>query len=237
VIGCAESNFGAQDEKVSAGEEASGQDAANEQGDSVPEQEEAVPSQEVAQEPEPVETVEDAGGTEHEVRVAAIVHFCFERHEIMPNEAEILNSQRVADLVREVAGDEEKVLLLEGHTDALGSEEINLKIGQWRAETVKAFLLDRYGDVPNVRADQFVVVSYGKSRSTFETHAANRRVWMGIVSANFERHERYNARWPRWTGARSWDDATAKNPDCVLENAVFPANNLRDSNSYRPSWL
>lgn len=68
--------------------------------------------------------------------------------------------------------------LIEGHTDAFGSDEYNLELSRKRAESVKAWLTESMG----LRGDAIQTVGYGKSRllapgnGTIEQQQINRRV-------------------------------------------------------------
>jgi outer membrane protein OmpA-like peptidoglycan-associated protein len=69
------------------------------------------------------------------------------------------------------------VIALEGHTDWIGGEAYNERLGLARAETVKRYLTERLG----IPAERINVVSYGETRpvapnTTREGRALNRRV-------------------------------------------------------------
>ncbi len=71
----------------------------------------------------------------------------------------------------------DQTIILEGHTDATGKEEINKQIGLKRAESAKQYLVKRHGIDPNC----IVITSYGSTRpvatnDTREGRAKNRRV-------------------------------------------------------------
>lgn len=53
----------------------------------------------------------------------------------------------------------DKVVVLEGHCDERGDRNYNLKLGDLRARAVMGALLSR-----GVKADQLIIVSYGKDR-------------------------------------------------------------------------
>lgn len=66
---------------------------------------------------------------------------------------------------------------IEGHTDSSGSDALNQKLSQRRADAVKNMLVDRYG----IDASRVTAVGYGESRpvadnATKEGRAENRRV-------------------------------------------------------------
>ena len=74
-----------------------------------------------------------------------------------------------------VADEPDAVFLVEGHTDAVGSEVSNLTLSDRRAETVAALLTERYGVPP----ENLVVEGYGERYLKVPTEAAeraNRRV-------------------------------------------------------------
>ena len=63
------------------------------------------------------------------------------------------------------------VFLIEGHTDAVGSDISNLTLSDRRAETVAALLTDRYG----VPAENLVVEGYGERYLKIDTEEAERQ--------------------------------------------------------------
>lgn len=70
-------------------------------------------------------------------------------------------------------------LLLEGHTDAVGTDEYNLRLSQRRIDSVKAYLVAKGYPAQNIQA-----IGYGESRpiatnETPEGRALNRRVELG----------------------------------------------------------
>jgi len=76
-------------------------------------------------------------------------------------------------------------LLINGHTDNTGSDELNQKLSEKRAQSVSNFLVAQ-----NVAATRFTIKGYGKTQpkvdnTTAENRALNRRVEV-IVIANEE---------------------------------------------------
>jgi outer membrane protein OmpA-like peptidoglycan-associated protein len=62
-----------------------------------------------------------------------------------------------------------------GHTDAVGSEQFNQDLSERRADTIKAYLVEKYG----LAGSDLVTVGYGKTRlknPDNPTDAVNRRV-------------------------------------------------------------
>jgi len=62
-----------------------------------------------------------------------------------------------------------------GYTDAIGSEAFNQDLSERRADTIKAYLVEKYG----LAGSDLVTVGYGKTRlknPDNPTDAVNRRV-------------------------------------------------------------
>jgi outer membrane protein OmpA-like peptidoglycan-associated protein len=71
---------------------------------------------------------------------------------------------------------------IEGHTDNLGSKEVNERVGLERAEAVRQYLCEKY-EIP---MESISVVSYGHEKpvgdnATVEGRAQNRRVVIKVV--------------------------------------------------------
>jgi OOP family OmpA-OmpF porin len=85
----------------------------------------------------------------------------------------------VARILREHA--ELELVEVQGHTDERGSDELNLKLGQERAEAVVRWLVAR-----GIGADRLTAKGYGSSRpiadnTTDEGRAKNRRVELRVL--------------------------------------------------------
>jgi len=66
-------------------------------------------------------------------------------------------------------------IVLAGHTDGVGGEDFNQELSERRADTVKQFLISKYG----LAAENLVTAGYGKTRLKDKSNprdAANRRV-------------------------------------------------------------
>jgi peptidoglycan-associated lipoprotein len=97
------------------------------------------------------------------------VHFDFDRYEIRPGDARILDADAAwlktnTDLV-----------LIEGHCDERGTNEYNLALGDRRAKAAMRYLIAQ-----GVRAGRIATISYGKERPVCTEHdeacwAKNRR--------------------------------------------------------------
>lgn len=83
------------------------------------------------------------------------VHFEFDEAEVRPEDQGVLD--RFAEVVQEFYPN--AVVTVEGFTDAAGSAEYNLRLGQMRAESVKIYLTDN-GGLP---AERVRTVSYGEA--------------------------------------------------------------------------
>jgi OmpA-OmpF porin, OOP family len=73
--------------------------------------------------------------------------------------------------------------VLEGHTDSVGTEEYNMKLSKRRAESVKKYLVEKFG----IAADRLSTEAYGESEpvASNDTNAGrqrNRRVVTNIVT-------------------------------------------------------
>lgn len=71
---------------------------------------------------------------------------------------------------------------IEGHTDASGPEEYNLKLGEERAQAVRNYLHDQHG----IALNRMQVISYGESKpladnGTRDGRAQNRRVVIKVL--------------------------------------------------------
>ncbi|MBN1297739.1 OmpA family protein [bacterium] len=76
----------------------------------------------------------------------------------------------------------EATVTIIGHSDSVGSEDANLKMGMKRAENVKKYLVDRHGIDP----DRLITETHGESKpladnSTAEGRAINRRVEIVMI--------------------------------------------------------
>ncbi|MGF9691540.1 OmpA family protein [Rhizobium sp. 0TCS1.26] len=101
--------------------------------------------------------------------------------EIPMNQAGSL--RKVADAIKEVLEkDPSETFLIEGHTDAVGSDESNLVLSDRRAESVAVVLSDAFGIPPENLATQ----GYGERYLKVRTEAAeqqNRRVTIRRITA------------------------------------------------------
>lgn len=88
---------------------------------------------------------------------------------------------RLAEVSTALLASPERSLLVEGHTDAQGTDEHNLDLSQRRADAVRAYLIERGYEATRIRA-----VGVGESRpagenETTEGRANNRRVEIVVL--------------------------------------------------------
>ena len=77
---------------------------------------------------------------------------------------------------------EEVFIEIQGHTDSIGSEKYNLRLGEARAESVRRYLNSQHG----LPLHRLSVISYGESapltdNETREDRAQNRRVALVVL--------------------------------------------------------
>ncbi len=106
------------------------------------------------------------------------VKFGFNKADLSPEAKAALDAfaQKVKDLNKNV------YIEIQGHTDNIGSEKINLKLGQERAENVMRYLNMQHG-IPLFRMN---AISYGEYKpiadnKTREGRAQNRRVTLVVL--------------------------------------------------------
>ncbi len=106
------------------------------------------------------------------------VTFPLSRAEVS-DEAKKLIDDAIAQLKAENKG---VFFEIEGHTDATGPDEFNMKLGEDRAEAVRNYLHDQHG----IALNRMQVISYGKTKpavdnNTKENRAQNRRVVIKVL--------------------------------------------------------
>ena len=99
------------------------------------------------------------------------IHFDFDSSALQPMAREVL--QRKADFLFELV---DASIIIEGHCDERGTEAYNIALGDRRAESAKAFLVDI-----GIDPSRLTTISYGEERpvdsaSNAEAWAKNRRV-------------------------------------------------------------
>lgn len=106
------------------------------------------------------------------------VHFGFNRAELS-EEAQVALDGFAAEIQ---ARNEDVFIEIQGHTDSVGDEAYNLKLGEARAETVRRYLSMTHG----FALHRMSVISYGESapiddNGTREGRARNRRVVLVVL--------------------------------------------------------
>jgi peptidoglycan-associated lipoprotein len=106
------------------------------------------------------------------------VTFPFNRAEVSA-EAKKLIDEAIAQLKAENRG---VFFEIEGHTDAIGPEEFNMKLGEDRAMAVRNYLHDQHG----IALNRMQVISYGEGKpvtdnKTPANRSQNRRVVIKVL--------------------------------------------------------
>lgn len=104
------------------------------------------------------------------------IHFDFDKYNIKPEWEPVLN-----EAAERLRSNPNISVVLEGHTDAMGTVEYNDRLGLRRAQAVQAYMIKK-----GVSAHRMKVVSYGEMRpvadnNTEEGRAMNRRTEINIV--------------------------------------------------------
>lgn len=87
-------------------------------------------------------------------KIAALIHFDLNSARIRSDAYPLLNEYVVALQSATLAG---AVLLIAGHTDAIGSEDYNLKLSEKRAQAVRGYLIER-----GVTPGRLIAKGYGE---------------------------------------------------------------------------
>ncbi|MGH7391316.1 MAG: peptidoglycan-associated lipoprotein Pal [Candidatus Rokuibacteriota bacterium] len=103
--------------------------------------------------PPPVETARPAPQEFAVVPELRSIHFDFDKADIRPSEAAIL------DLNAQWLKDNDLLVLIEGHCDERGTNEYNLALGERRAKAARDHLVSR-----GIASDRITTVSYGEER-------------------------------------------------------------------------
>jgi len=88
------------------------------------------------------------------------IHFDFDRHEIRPGDARILDVS--AAWLQENPG---TLVLIEGHCDERGTDAYNLALGDRRAKAAMDYLVSR-----GIQAERMNTLSYGKEKPVCQEH-------------------------------------------------------------------
>ena len=94
-----------------------------------------------------------------------VIYFDFDKTVLKPKSVEALNY--VAEMM---AAHDDLNVIVEGHTDRIGSDSYNQALSERRAAAVKAFLLEKGIDETRIGT-----VGFGETRLVSKTHWENRR--------------------------------------------------------------
>ena len=118
-----------------------------------------------------LEEIERNGRLRDKVRRIDFDTITFDTGQATVPDDQIANMQTIGDAIRAiVTRDPSTVILIEGHTDAVGSDLANLALSDRRAETVAQILSYYYGIPP----ENLVTQGYGEQFLKVPTTAANR---------------------------------------------------------------
>ena len=106
------------------------------------------------------------------------VKFDFDKAQIKPDNKEVLDN-----LISTLKSEDKNVYIeIQGHTDAVGPEEYNYKLGMERAESVRRYLSEA-----GIPLHRISVISYGEERPVADNHnktgrSQNRRVVIQVLA-------------------------------------------------------
>ena len=101
------------------------------------------------------------------------IHFEFDRSNLLPEAQEILRSK--AQWLRD---NSDVLVIIEGHCDERGTNEYNLALGDRRANSAKAYLVDL-----GIAGSRLTCISYGEERPLDPGH--NEEAWAKNRRAQF----------------------------------------------------
>ena len=104
------------------------------------------------------------------------VHFDFDKATIRPDAKPVLD-----EAVNTLKQDEGwQALIVEGHTDSIGSEKYNMKLSQRRANAVREYLVQHGISASRIRSEGFGESNPVASNDTADGRAQNRRVELHV---------------------------------------------------------
>ncbi len=101
------------------------------------------------------------------------VHFDFDKYEIRPGDAKVLDANAVW-----LKSNPDQVILIEGHCDERGTNEYNIALGDRRAKATTNYLVAQ-----GVPQNRISVISYGEERPLCTAH--NEDCWAKNRRAHF----------------------------------------------------
>jgi peptidoglycan-associated lipoprotein len=108
-----------------------------------------------------------------EVAALRSIHFDFDRSDIRPDAARILDTN-----IDWMKSNPDTLILIEGHCDERGTNEYNLALGDRRARATMEYLAAR-----GVASARFTTISYGEERPVCAEHTE--RCWAKNRRAHF----------------------------------------------------
>ena len=105
------------------------------------------------------------------------VHFAFDRADLLPAARDILDRE----VTSELAADPHLTVLVEGHTDAVGTDSYNTALSQRRADAVKSYLVSKGVASSRVEARGLGESKPVASNDTAMGRAENRRVEIKVL--------------------------------------------------------
>jgi peptidoglycan-associated lipoprotein len=109
----------------------------------------------------------------HPVAELQDIHFDFDKYDIRPGDAKILDTNATW-----LKSHEDQLLLVEGHCDERGTNEYNLALGERRAKATMNYLVSQ-----GVQANRVTIISYGEERPLCTEH--NETCWAKNRRAHF----------------------------------------------------
>ena len=88
----------------------------------------------------------------------ATIHFDFDKSDIRPGDATILQGNH-DQLQKAIAANQKPAVTIEGYCDPVGTSEYNMALGMRRAESAKAYLVKLGADM-----NMFSTISYGEEK-------------------------------------------------------------------------
>ena len=128
----------------------------------------------VAQQPQPPAAVIPAEPIVTHHFISEVANFKFDSSEALPNE------DKMNELKQKIAADPQAMILVEGHTDNIGTVAYNQKLSEKRAQAVVAQLV-KQGYPNEIRSKGLGSTSPIASNDTEEGRAQNRRVDVTLV--------------------------------------------------------
>lgn len=127
-----------------------------------------------------VDALAKAGDLKHESLIleTATVHFNFEFNSAEPDEGSLEYLDNLAEALRD---NPELKITIVGHTDNVGSDKFNLKLSQYRANSIRDFLIENGVEEERIISDGKGMREPLNKNKTEADRALNRRVVLTIL--------------------------------------------------------